>query len=132
MLHCNNKKLKLLLWLLIATSVMLGFPAIKPGLLATELHVLIGYFTGKRGMTTANFFLPAAHLSLLLLFPLVRSKYFFTFLLIIPMIFLIVAVWATIILFIVYPLTLLVLLPFIAVWILLLFTAGMPKRLHDG
>jgi len=132
MLRGNNKKIKLLLWLLIVTSVMLGFPAIKFGLLATELYVLIGYFTGKRGITTALCFLPVAHLSLLLLFPLAKSKHFFMFLLIIPAIFLIVAIWTMIIQFIVFPLTLFVLLPFIAVWAVLLFTAGMPKQIRNG
>lgn len=131
MVHFNNKKLQLLLWLLIATSVMLGFPVIKPGLLATELHVLIDYFTGKRGITTAFFFLPITHLLLLLLFPLAKSKYFFTLLLVIPMIFLIVAFWAVFILFLMDPIAFLVLLPFVAVWATLLFTAHMPKQIRN-
>src|SRR3546814_18111469 len=91
-LYRSNKKIQLLLCLLIVASVMLGFPVIKFGLFVLEIGVWKAYISGNNPISTPSMLFPLALLLLLLLFPLVRSKYFFTFILFIPAIFLIVVV----------------------------------------
>lgn len=69
MVRFNNKKIQLLLWLLIVASVMLGIPVIKFGLFILEFQVLKDYINGNSQITISWILLPIAHLSLLFLFP---------------------------------------------------------------
>jgi len=128
-LYRNGKKIRFLLWLLITTSVMLGFPVIKFGLFVLEFGVWKDYITGNTQISTPSMLFPIALLLVLLLFPLARSKHFFTFLLIIPTIFLIVVVWDLFIFFIIDPITCLTLLiPFVAVWGVLIYVSAISKQ----
>ncbi len=117
------KKRKVLLIIFIITSLLLGSPIVRYGLLSVEINTLMGYFKGDRGITLPLLLLPVAHLSLFTLFPLAKSRHFLKYLLIIPTLFIVVSVLAVFIYFLLDPIAFLTFVPFLTVWILLLSDA---------